>query len=70
MKLLHFTSAELLANQFSTFFVMKIANILNDMNSDSPQDASNITLSRNIVFNKEMLEKFNQLQLTRLRIKL
>ena len=42
----HFTSAERLSDNFSTFFMNKVANTRNNINSDSPPDADNITMNK------------------------
>ena len=46
VQIYHTTSAELLEDKFRMIFVMEIANVQNNINSDSPHDASNVAMNR------------------------
>ena len=53
-----FPSAELLSDEFSTFFMKEVADIPNNINSDSLHVAGNIATNTDFMFSGDMLQKF------------
>ena len=54
----HFTSAELLADKFSNYFMRKATIIRNKIISDTPNSTGDIYMDADIMFNGNMLEMF------------
>jgi len=54
----HLTSAELLGDKFSSYFMRETTMIMNKIISDTPNTTRNISMDANIMFNGNMLEIF------------